>query len=265
MVVDDSRAVRGPLNGRVLYNLGMQTNPDRMTDGDLDPIAHEAAPDASIDPRERRARRRDAARTRAIAHSTQGEKLIRMLSDDPADINGYGHGGERTRDLATTLAGTVTNGIFLHQRRLGHRSTEDPIDLIAVVPSGVWVIDIQSCAGGRVEVAGRRRAMSSRYTHLLIRGRDRTSYLDRLSGQALAVEEMLAELGRPDVPVHPVFCFFDADPQWRRTPRLGQALLTTPRRLTSLLQRSNRQLSDIEVSAIAQALAKHLPRQYLRN
>lgn len=228
----------------------MQTNPDRA---------------AARDAKERRSHRRDAVRERAMSRSPQGEKLIRAMSDDLDSINEYGHGGERTRDLASLLSGAVDNGIFLYQRRLGLRSTSDPIDLIAVTPSGVWVVDIQSCAGGRVEVGGRHGMIRGRYTHLIIRGRDRTAYLDRLTGQAQAVEETLAELDRPDVPVHGAFCFYDADIRWRRTPEVGQALLTTPRRLSSLLRRSPRVMSDIEVSAIAQALGQRLPRQQVRD
>jgi hypothetical protein len=220
---------------------------------------------AARDAKERRALRREAARERAISRSAQGDKLLLTMSDDPSAINGYGHGGERTRDLAYTLTKTATNAIFLYQRRLSLRSTEDPIDLIAVAPSGVWIIDIQTCAGGRVAVGGRQRMMSSRFTHLLIRGRDRTAHLDRLTGQARAVEEALSELDIMDVPVRPAFCFYDAETQWRGTPMVGTAVLTTPRRLSSLLQRSSRSLSDVEVSAVALALGQRLPRQHVRD
>ena len=229
----------------------MQTNPDRAT---------------ARDAKERRAQRRDSARDRAISRSPQGEKLIRAMSDDVAAINEYGHGGERTRDLATALKETIDNGVFFYQRRLGVRSTVDPIDLIAVVPSGVWVIDIQSCAGGRVEVSGRTGVLPGRrYTHLIIRGRDRTAYLDRLTGQATALEETMQELDRADVPVLPAFCFYDADIQWHRTPEVGQALLTTPKRLIAMLHKRPRVMSDIEVSALAQALGQRMPRQHVRD
>jgi hypothetical protein len=216
------------------------------------------------DARERRSRRRESARQDAISRSPQGEKLIRLMSDDPDGINEYGHGGERTRDLANALQRTLDDGVLLFQRRLSARSAADPIDVLAVVPSGVWVIDIQACNGGRVEVTGRRGLLRGRYSHLLIRGRDRTAYLDRLTGQAQAVTETLHELGRGDVPVHAVFCFYDADVQWRRTRRLGQARLTTPKRLIRMLLRTPRTMTDIEMSALAQALAQHLPRQHRR-
>lgn len=233
------------------YTFGMQTNPDRAT---------------ARDAKERRSQRRVDAREQAISRSSQGEKLIRMMSDDPAAINEYGHGGERTRDLANVLREAIDDsGVLLYQRRLGVRSSADPIDVLAVVPSGVWVIDIQSCSGGRVEVTGRQGLLKGRYTHLLVRGRDRTAYLDRLIGQASAVEETLLELGRSDVPVLPAFCFYDADLQWRGIPEVGQAMLTTPKRLTSLLLKSSRVMTDIEVSALAHALGQRLPRQHVRD
>ena len=55
------------------------------------------------------------------------------------------------------------------------------------------------------------------------------AFLDRLTSQALAVEEAVAELGRPDVKVRPAFCFYDADIRWRRTPEVGQAAAHRPR------------------------------------
>ncbi len=199
-----------------------------------------------------------------MARSTQGGKLLRVLSDDTADINGYGHGGERTRDLAHTLKAAVPTGVFFYQRRLGTTSNDDPIDLLAVVPSGVWVIDIQACAGGPAAVRGAKHLLSSRYSHLVIRGRDRTAYLDRVMSQALSVEETLAALGRSEVPVRTAFCFYDADTRWRGTPRIGQTLLTTPKRLTGLLQKSSRKLRDTEIATLSQALSYQLPRQHVR-
>lgn len=215
--------------------------------------------------KDRRAQRRDAALDRAMSRSSQGGKLLRALSDDPADINGYGHGGEHTRDLARDLKAAVPTGIFFYQRRLGLRSTEDPIDLLAMVQSGVWLIDIQSCAAGPAAVRGRKHLLSSHYSHLVIRGRDRTAYLDRLVSQARSVEDTLAELGRSSVPVHTAFCFYDTDTRWRGTPRVGQTLLTTPKRLTGVLQKGPLKLRDTEIVTLAQALGHRLPRQHLRD
>ncbi len=228
----------------------MQTNPDRAS--------ARAAKDS-------RAQRRDAARDRAMSRSTQGGRLLRVLSDDPADINGYGHGGEWTRELARTLKAAVPTGIFLFQRRLGPTSTEDPIDLLAIVPSGIWVIDIQTCSGGQAAVRGRKHLLSSHYTHLVIRGRDRTAYLDRVINQAMSVQEALGELGRSEVPVRTAFCFYDAATRWRGTPRVGQTLLTTPKRLTGLLQKSSHKLSDTEIATLGQAVGYALPRQPVRD
>ncbi len=228
----------------------MQTNPDRAYARTV---------------KDRRAQRRDAARDRAMSRSSQGGKLLRVLSDDPADINVYGHGGERTRDLARTLKAAVPTGIFFYQRRLARTSTDDPIDLLAMVPSGIWVIDIQTCAGGPAQVKGRKHLLSSHYTHLVIRGRDRTANLDRLVSQARSVEDTLAELGRSGVPVRTAFCFYDTDTQWRGTPRVGQTLLTTPRRLTGLLQNGSHKLRDTDIVTLAQALGDRLPRQHVRD
>jgi hypothetical protein len=250
MVVADSGPHSGTHACSVTYTYVMQTKPDRA---------------AGRDAKERRSHRRESARQEAITRSPQGEKLIRLMSDDPDAINEYGHGGERTRDLGNALRKAVEDGVLMFQRRLGLRSSADPIDVLAVTPSGVWVIDIQSCAGGRVEVSGRQGRLKGHYTHLMIRGRDRTAHLDRLTGQAQAVEETLEELGRSDIPVFSAFCFYDADVQWRRTPELGQARLTTPKRLINLLHKSPRAMSDVEVSAIAQALGQRLPRQHVRD
>ncbi|MEP6665365.1 MAG: hypothetical protein ABJA81_02855 [Nocardioidaceae bacterium] len=228
----------------------MQNEPDQVVAGN---------------PHQQREQRREAARQRAIGLSSQAAKLTRAMSDDPSTINGFGHGGEHTRALALQLIRSVPQGIFFYQRRLGLRSHDDPIDLVAIVPSGVWVIDIQQCGGGRVQVAGRKGLLSSRYSHVLIRGRDRTAYLDRLMGQTRVVKEALETVGLGAVPVHPAFCFVDASTGWRRTPEVGDAVLTKPKRLTSMLLHHGRVLSDVEVATTAQALGQKLPRQHIRD
>jgi nuclease-like protein len=228
----------------------MESEPDQVVSGNVD---------------HRRDQRRNAARERAIGLSSQAVKLTRAMSDDPSSINGFGHGGEHARDLAVQLIRSVPKGIFFYQRRLGLRNHDDPIDLVAVVPSGVWVIDIQQCGGGRVHVSGRQGVLSSRYTHVMIRGRDRTAYLDRLVGQARAVQEALETVGRGNVPVHPAFCFVDALTVWRGTPEIGSALLTRPKRLASMLLHHARVMSDVEVASTAQALGQKLPRQHIRD
>lgn len=105
--------------------------------------------------------------------------------------------------------------IALHDRRMpGGRGN---IDHLAVVPSGVFVIDAKQYSGKvRVEDAGFRGL------RLMIAERDRTKLLDGLDRQVSVVRDALAARGYEDAPVYGVLCFTTADlPASRRWRSAG--------------------------------------------
>lgn len=100
------------------------------------------------------------------------------------------------------------------------------IDHIAVVPSGVWVIDTKRYRG-RV----RRGRPPGRRT-LVVNGHDRGALLAAARHQGALVEAVV----RPGVAVHAVLCF--ADGEWdcfARPARIGGVTVTWPKALVRAL------------------------------
>lgn len=114
---------------------------------------------------------------------------------------------EQARSIADALeeaGGSQSH--FLH-RRLGPSGCGD-LDHLAVTPSGVWVIGAWHEAGARVTVAFANGAVEDDRERLMIRGRDKTQLVRRLSAQREAVAAVLTSY---DVPVRGLLCFVDAE------------------------------------------------------
>jgi len=112
-----------------------------------------------------------------------------------------GRGEERVGRYLTQAVGL--DGTVLHDRRVPR--TRANIDHIAVVPSGVWVIDTKQYRG-RVQQRDLGGWFVSRPA-LFVNGRDRTTLIPGVLKQA----ERVAFVLPPDVPVHAALCFNDAE------------------------------------------------------
>lgn len=140
---------------------------------------------------------------------------------------------------------------MLYDRRMpGGRGN---IDLLAIAPSGVYVIDAKA-ARGAVRVAqplfGAER--------LLVAGRNRAKFVSGLTRQLEAVREALQHAGHGDVEAQAVLCFTRA-----RLPLLGAGKIDghavlRPQALTRKLRRSG-PLSAEAIERLAQMLAVALP------
>ena len=88
--------------------------------------------------------------------------------------------------------------------------TKANIDLIAVAPSGVFVIDVKNY-DGKVELKASGLGRWRR-EQLYVKGRDRTHLVNGMARQVEAVREALASGdGAGDVPVLAVVCFIGAE------------------------------------------------------
>lgn len=115
---------------------------------------------------------------------------------------------EQARSVADALdeAGG-SQSRFLHRRQDPAGACGD-IDHLAVTPSGVWVVGAWQEAGARVTVAFANGVCDDDRERLLVRGRDKTQLVRRLTCQLDAVAAALASY---DVPVRGLLCFFDAE------------------------------------------------------
>jgi nuclease-like protein len=138
--------------------------------------------------------------------------------------------------LAETLARRCPGVLLLHDRRVpGSRAN---IDHIAVVPSGVYVIDAKRYRG-MIEV---RKPLFGE-AKLMIAGRDRTKLIHGLEDQVGVVRASLAGLAA-EAPVHGCLCFLNPEGLLAesglpllKTLTLNGYHLYTPRRLAKRLNK----------------------------
>jgi Nuclease-related domain len=127
------------------------------------------------------------------------------------------------------------------------------IDHLAIAPTGVFVIDAKAHSG-KVRVDNPLFGQ----TKLKIAGRDRTPLIAGLDRQVAAVRAVLDLTGHPNVPIHGVLCFTDAElPLFGKLTMRGHVLL----RRKQLAKRLNADgpLGPEEIAGIAHELAQALP------
>lgn len=201
--------------------------------------------------------RREHERRRAKREAKTRERhphiggLLLKLQDAPEHEQAWARGAAGEEELAASLARRCPEAIVLHDRRMpGSRAN---IDHLAIVPSGVYVIDAKRYKG-KIEV----RKPFFGEAKLVIGGRDKTKLIAGLERQADAVRAAVAPLA-PEVRVNKCLCFV-GDPQMPVVRRLeidGVPLLY-PRRLAKQLRQPG-ELSAEEISRIAEALAQRFP------
>ena len=172
--------------------------------------------------------------------------LLEALSADSSERDGWARAAssdERARRLERLLAGSGVR--LLSDRRVpGARAS---VDLLAVGPRGVTVIDA-SHASGRARIAGGR---------LLVDGEDRTVMVRDVSRQVEVICLGLANF--PNLPVNGAICWVEPDglPRLRKL-MLNGVLIDGPRALADELRGSG-PVSSRRVAYIANLLDCRLP------
>jgi len=159
--------------------------------------------------------------------------------------------------LAEALARRCPEVMLLRDR--GIQNTRANIDLIAVVVSGVYVIDAKRCRG-KIKV---RQPLFGE-PKLIIAGHDRTKLVQGLDRQLASVQAALGSAC--EAPVHRCLCFLapegllaDSGLPVLRTLEIDGYPLYYPRRLAKRLNRSGG-LSSERASQILGDLAAGLPK-----
>jgi hypothetical protein len=171
-----------------------------------EPVAAGTAGSSARREYERRSARREA-RIRE-AHPRIGGFLL-AVTEEPQSTRAWARGATGEEVLGQGLDGLAPRGVrTLHDRRIPRSRAN--IDHIAVAPTGVWVIDAKRYKGRpsrRVEGG----ILRPRVERLLVGSRDCTRLVAGVHGQVEVVRTALAASGEPEVPVHGVLCFVDAD------------------------------------------------------
>jgi hypothetical protein len=113
-------------------------------------------------------------------------------------------GAEGEESIGALLSRNVGDtGVVLHDRRVPHSRAN--LDHLAIVPSGVWVIDSKHY-GGRLERRKVRGWFTSREA-LSVGGRDRSSLIASATRQRALVTRHVP----PRVPVRVALCFMGVE------------------------------------------------------
>jgi hypothetical protein len=137
-------------------------------------------------------------------------------------------------------------------RRPDGRLSQANIDHIAIVPSGVWVIDAKTHKG-RLEVRRTGGFFTPPVAQLRIDGRDQTKLVEGVQRQLLAVRAALSEV-EIDVPVAGAMCFYGTEMPWIDEDIEGVALRGR-RGLTKLLNKPG-PLDGIEIAELHRRLGQ---------
>ncbi|AWB92664.1 nuclease-related domain-containing protein [Aeromicrobium chenweiae] len=151
---------------------------------------------------ERRATAR-AARIRA-AHPWVGGFLL-LITPTPRTTEAFAIGAAGEREAAEKLRrATGEDVLFLFNRRRGTGREQGDIDMLAIAPSGVHVIDPKKYNGRKVRAARSEDVF-------LIDGRRRPSLSASMQRQVAAVSAAVRDGPRPETPVSAAYCFLGAD------------------------------------------------------
>jgi hypothetical protein len=188
-------------------------------------------PGASARAEFERRRRRDTQRRRQRFGRLLAP-LVRALAGELPSTAAWDRGGRGEERVGLFLSRAVgRRGAVLHDRTIA--GTRANIDHIAIVASGVWVIDTKQYRG-RI-ARHRSRGWFGGRPALFVNGHDRSHLVTAARRQAALVQHVVG----PHVAVHPVLCFADAE--WGRPGQpftLDGVLVTRPRCLRRSLGRA---------------------------
>lgn len=182
------------------------------------PTVDTGVPGASL---QREYERRTAARALRVMtkHPRVGRMLLR-LAGQVRTTTAFATGAEGEREAAEVLSRKVGDSVlFLYNRRIGVGRERGDIDIIAVAPSGVCVIDPKKYVGRKVRA---NRAGDG----FLIDGRRRPALATGMRRHLNAMVAGVRSGPVPEAPVFAAYCFIGADLPWRRlvidgVPALG--------------------------------------------
>jgi hypothetical protein len=215
----------------------------------------------AVDPQRHQLERRSEARRKKVLrrHPDTGPFILAM-SDEPTAETAFDQGEPWQRWVAELVRDAFPEGVFLFNRRRGPNAAGD-IDIVAIVPSGIWAVDIQRHEG-RVEVRQGKTA-EGRRDFLVVDGVDRTNLLDDVDDQAAAVSTALRNSGFHGPRATSVLCLIDALPAWRAHAQLGATYVTKARPMLKLLAGGPKVLDDTDIASLGLTLDRALARRHL--
>jgi hypothetical protein len=167
-------------------------------------------------------------------------------------------GAQGERVVAARLAKVASKGVsVICDRRIpGSRAN---IDLIAVGPTGIYVIDAK-VVSGRVTARTTGPIWNRGPVKLFIGGRNRTSFIEGMDRQVRAVATALRDIPEtPVVPIEPLVVLVGAGWGWLQRPlRVQGVWVGWPKETANVVSRAGL-LNQEVIRQLAYALASRLP------
>jgi hypothetical protein len=213
------------------------------------PVFEPGRPGASARAEYERRVRRDEAR-RVARYGRWLGPIIGALTGPEGATTNWARGSEGEERVGRYLTETIgPRGVLLHDRAVPGRHAN--VDHIAVVPSGVWVIDTKRYRG-KVEL---RRGWFGTSPQLFVHGRNRTNLVSGALWQRQVVQEIVGHRTR----VRVALCFTEAEWGFFAKPfAVRDVLVTWPRRMAGALREPGT-VARRDVNALAQLLDRALP------
>jgi len=187
--------------------------------------------------------------------------LLLKIFDESASTKAFKKGadGERAA-IKRLLSDSGPNVLFLVNRQLGRGRRDGDVDVVAVSPRGVMVIDVKHYANAKVRVEREGGLLTPRYDVLKVRGRDASRLLDGLARQVDAVTLALrAGECFTRVPVSGALCFVDADLSLFGRLKARGFVIASPKGTAKALRESTGGLPLDLVEQVADHLDAALP------
>jgi Nuclease-related domain len=147
--------------------------------------------------------------------------------------------------------------LFLLNRKGGWR--DGHIDMLAVGPAGIYVIDVKNYKGKKVEVRVSGGLFSIGKEQLFVGGRDRSSVVESIARQEQAVRNAVLDFpGGEHLPIASAMCFVDADLPLFTTQHIGGISCLRPKATARLLETPGT-LDAQARTALHEHLAARLP------
>lgn len=184
------------------------------------------------------------------AHPWIGRWLVGRV-EVPHTITAFAKGAAGERAAAEKLTRELGESVrFLFNRRVGTGRERGDIDIIAIAPGGVFVIDPKAYSGKRIRSNRAKDAF-------VVDGRLRPALSIGMRRHIDAVAIAVSEGPIPAAEVSAAYCFIEADLPWGRLI-VDNVLATSPRGVVKMLKRAG-PLTHEDRSTLHQYLSVEFP------
>jgi hypothetical protein len=188
-------------------------------------------------------------------------KLLLAVFDEAPSTRAFKQGAEgERRAVKRLLSDSGDETLILLNRKLGKGRRDGDIDVLAITPAGIRIIDVKHYRDAKVSVERTGGLFSERVDCLKVRGRDATHLIDKMAKQTDAVRTAIAGSDQfSEVSVEAALCFVDAVLPTFSTPVVNGVGIRGPKRTAAWLRESTGGLTQEDREQLWALLDAALP------